>query len=209
MARKIDPAVELILQKHNLVAKDVLWDCHGTWCMYHRAIEQVAAKAGVKFSAPMLLENNGLQKSVAICVTGTLGDHTEWSIGEASPANCKNAYPYAMAEKRAKDRVVLKLLGLHGLVYSEEEIDTTAPKQAAVSVDPPSPSSQPRQFSTGNSASVIADMCTRATEDALRAWANDPRNQSRIADLGEDGAAKVREAYRQRLIAVTNVRMAG
>ncbi len=211
--RKIDPAVELILQKHDLVAKDVLWDCHGTWCMYHRAIEQVAAKAGVKFAAPMLLENNGLQKSVAICVTGTLGDYTEWSIGEASPANCKNAYPYAMAEKRAKDRVVLKLLGMHGLVYSEEEIDATAgPKQAtAVPVDPPPPPppSQPRQFSTGNSAAVIADMCTRATEEALKAWANDQRNQSRIANLSVDEVARIREAYQQRLIAVTNVRMAG
>ena len=31
------------------------------------------------------------------------------------------AYVYAMAEKRAKDRVILKLIELHGLVYSEEE----------------------------------------------------------------------------------------
>jgi hypothetical protein len=28
-----------------------------------------------------------------------------------------------MAEKRAKDRVILKLVGLHGDVYSEEEAD--------------------------------------------------------------------------------------
>jgi hypothetical protein len=33
------------------------------------------------------------------------------------------AYVYAMAEKRAKDRVILKLIELHGLVYSEEEAD--------------------------------------------------------------------------------------
>ncbi len=33
------------------------------------------------------------------------------------------AYVYAMAEKRGKDRVILKLIELHGLVYSEEEAD--------------------------------------------------------------------------------------
>ena len=32
-------------------------------------------------------------------------------------------YPYAMAEKRAKDRVILKLLDIHGEVYSQEEAD--------------------------------------------------------------------------------------
>ena len=35
----------------------------------------------------------------------------------------RNAYPYAMAEKRAVDRAILKLLGLHGFVYSEDEMD--------------------------------------------------------------------------------------
>ena len=40
-----------------------------------------------------------------------------------SPKNNKNAYPIAMAEKRAKDRVILKLLAAHGDLYSEEEAD--------------------------------------------------------------------------------------
>jgi hypothetical protein len=44
------------------------------------------------------------------------------SYGESSPKNTKNSYPYAMAEKRAYDRCVLKLLGLHGFVYSEDEM---------------------------------------------------------------------------------------
>ena len=37
--------------------------------------------------------------------------------------NCRNDYPFAMAEKRAKDRVILKLLGVAGDTYSEEEAD--------------------------------------------------------------------------------------
>ena len=45
------------------------------------------------------------------------------TYGEASPRNTKNAYPYAMAEKRAIDRAILKLIGLHGFIYSEDELD--------------------------------------------------------------------------------------
>jgi hypothetical protein len=55
-----------------------------------------------------------------------MGDRAEWSFGEASPDNLKGgakSFPYAMAEKRGKDRVILKLAGIHGLVYSEEEAD--------------------------------------------------------------------------------------
>ena len=37
--------------------------------------------------------------------------------------NNKNSYPYAMASKRARDRVALQLLGLAGYIYSEEEAD--------------------------------------------------------------------------------------
>ena len=57
-----------------------------------------------------------------------------WSIGEVAPNNCKNAYPFAMAEKRAKDRVILKLAGLHGYVYSEDEAEDfkESPHEAAL-----------------------------------------------------------------------------
>src|SRR3954451_5869163 len=39
-----------------------------------------------------------------------------------------------MAEKRAKDRVILKLVGLHGLLYSEEEADEFKSSAASVAV---------------------------------------------------------------------------
>jgi hypothetical protein len=58
-----------------------------------------------------------------------MGERMEWSIGEAligtnyRVSGKQAAYVYAMAEKRAKDRVILKLIELHGLVYSEEEAD--------------------------------------------------------------------------------------
>jgi len=44
------------------------------------------------------------------------------SYGESSPKNNRNAYPVAMAEKRALSRVVLKAADLYELgVYGEDE----------------------------------------------------------------------------------------
>jgi hypothetical protein len=47
-----------------------------------------------------------------------------YEVGEASPRNCKNDYPWAMALKRCYDRVVLakSKLSYYG-VYSEVEAD--------------------------------------------------------------------------------------
>jgi hypothetical protein len=123
MAKPLDPTVKAILDKYKIDPRAALWDCHGTPVMYHRFIEQVAATAGITFDPPQVLEANGAGKSVAIAVVGRMGGRAEWSIGEASPGNCKNTYPYAMAEKRAKDRVTLKMIGLHGFIYSEEEVE--------------------------------------------------------------------------------------
>lgn len=129
---KIDPKLETILKKYHDNPRDAIWNCHGTWVAYHKALEEIAAKAKITFDPPQILEANGEKKVAAICVCGTMGDRKEWSIGEAAPHNNKNAYPWAMAEKRAKDRVILKLIGLHGSVYSEEEADDFRPNNWTV-----------------------------------------------------------------------------
>jgi len=103
--------------------QDATWDCHGTPVIYHDALERLAEHLGIKFSPPVIIENNSADRIVALMVEGFEGENHAWSIGECSPANIKNAYPYAMAEKRAKDRVTLKLIGASGFVYSEEESD--------------------------------------------------------------------------------------
>jgi len=89
----------------------------------HKALEKVAVYKNIVFDEPKVLENNSEKKIASLLVVGKMGDKSEWSIGEASPSNNKNSYPYAMAEKRAKDRVILKLVGLHGDVYAEDEAD--------------------------------------------------------------------------------------
>jgi len=121
MSKPLNPVVAEILKKYSLDPQECLWDCKGTWVMLHRYLEQVAAKAGITFSEPRVVVADGA--NVSIIAFGSLGDRAEWTFGEASPDNNRNAYPWAMAEKRCKDRLVLKLLGLHGFVYSEEEAD--------------------------------------------------------------------------------------
>jgi hypothetical protein len=129
MARKIDPLLADILKQYECDPQADIWDCHGTWVAYHRTLEKIAAKAGIKFDAPVVIEGNSSASVATLCVTGRMGERSEWSIGEASPKNNKNAYPFAMAEKRAKDRVIIKLVGLHG-VYSEDEADDFKPAQS-------------------------------------------------------------------------------
>jgi hypothetical protein len=124
MPKPVAKHIADILKTYELDPKDALWDCHGTFVMYHRYCEIIAAKAGIKFDPPQIVEAKTADKVAVICVTGRMGaERVEWSFGEAAPSNNKNAYPYAMAEKRAKDRVILKLVGLAGFVYSEEEAD--------------------------------------------------------------------------------------
>lgn len=106
------------------IASDEIWEVHGsTWVVKHKALERVAVEVGVVWDRPAMIETNSKDGIVAMCVFGKLGDRMEWSVGEASPKNCKNSYYYAMSEKRAKDRVILKLLAAHGDIYSEEEAD--------------------------------------------------------------------------------------
>lgn len=115
--------IKELLDKHGLYNKDAAWELpqkKGTWILKHKTLEALAVKEGVTFK---MFDASNEKDNVAIHVTGYLGDKFEESYGEASSENCKNAYKWSMAEKRGKDRVVLKLLGLHGDAYSEEEAD--------------------------------------------------------------------------------------
>jgi len=120
MAKPLTPEIKDVLKKYKLKPEDALWDCHGTWVMLHKYIEQVAQTAKITTELKQVIDSN--PSNVVVLVEGTLGDVKEWTFGEASPKNNKNAYPYSMAEKRAKDRVILKLIGLAGHIYSREDV---------------------------------------------------------------------------------------
>ena len=105
-------------------AKDTVWDCHGTWVMYHRYVELIAAHNKVLIVDVDLC--HFADKSAVVKCEVKAGNRKIITFGEASPANCKNAYPVAMAEKRAVDRAVLKAVLIHGTIYSENEDETFA-----------------------------------------------------------------------------------
>ena len=180
MPRALDKTISEILSKYGETPKEACWDCHGVWVVYHKAIERMAARAGITFDQPTVIEASAANKTAVICVTGTMADRSEWSFGEASPANNKNAYPFAMAEKRAKDRVVLKLLGLHGLAYSEDESDDfkepaagsiPASRGAGGGASPTAPAPANREDPADAYVRIaVAAINTAKTAEDLKAW---------------------------------------
>jgi hypothetical protein len=194
MARQLDPRLQEILQQYHPNPKAAVWDCHGVWVIYHKAVELIAAKAGVKFSEPKTIESNAEKKIAVLSVTGTLGDHSEWSIGEATPYNNKNSYPYAMAEKRAKDRVVLKLVGLHGDVYSEEEADDFSSKASASNDDD---IAEIEEMSHAKRDDLHLQMDEINDLDTLNLWGK--HNAEAISKLTDADQREVRTNYKNRV----------
>lgn len=119
----LEPRIEAVRARYGLEHSD-FWQIpqNKQWVCKHAALEVVATKAGIVWLPPQIIEAATADGIAVLAVSGKMGDRVEWSTGEASPKNNKNSYPWAMAEKRAKDRVVLKLAGIHGLVYSEDEM---------------------------------------------------------------------------------------
>lgn len=100
-------------------------DPRGFVIMTRRGVEHVQAKikAVVAFSTvPEWSDPNEGRyciKAYAKCEIGQVE-----TFGEVSKSNNRNAYPIAMAEKRALSRAILKLAGFYQLeVYGEDEVE--------------------------------------------------------------------------------------
>lgn len=184
----LDPRIEVIRERYGLARED-FWELpqkKGTWVAKHSALEVAAAKANVLFDNPMIIEANTEAGIAVISVAGTMGDRREWATGEASPKNNKNAYPWAMAEKRAKDRVILKLIGIHGLVYSEDEMADSgmdARQQAADEVSrdagynppPKNPNAIPKSKARAVDGEMREEINACSTVDELKTlWRSKP-----------------------------------
>lgn len=170
----------------------------------HDCIERMVAKANITFDKPEIVCAD--PNNVALIVSGQIGaggTSTVWSFGEASPKNNKNAYPYAMAEKRAKDRVALKLIGLHGLLYSEEEADefkSSAPRQEPSSVEVDKTSD--RTLANALKATLAK---AQSVKDLAEWFAN---NKETVEGLPESLTDEVRAAYAARLHELKTARAA-
>src|SRR4051812_48809270 len=117
-----------LFQKHKIsLSRDDVWEVQGNPVVKHQALERLSSALRIIWHKPEVLRAE--RDEAVLIVTGNLpSGPSEWSIGEAVigqnllARNKTAIYPYAMAEKRAKDRVILKLAGLYGS-HSEEEAD--------------------------------------------------------------------------------------
>lgn len=125
--RTADKQIADILVRYGEPFGGNVWRVQGTAVIYHKTLERIATQAQIRFDPPQVLRAE--RDECVMIVTGRCGDRLEWSAGEAlvnvnyRVSGKQAAYVYAMAEKRGKDRVILKLIDLHGLIYSEEEAD--------------------------------------------------------------------------------------
>jgi hypothetical protein len=117
--------IKQLVDKYKLTKND-FWEFkrggQSMWIITHDACEKIAAQENIQFGAPTIYRDSN--QDVAIVGDAKRGNKVLWSTGEASPKNCKAQFPWAMAEKRLKDRLILKLISAYEYgVFSESEAD--------------------------------------------------------------------------------------
>lgn len=187
----LEPRIEAIRKEYGLDQTD-FWQIpqNKQWVCKHAALEIVAVKAKIKFDLPVIIEKDAAALTTSIVVMGHMGERSEWATGETNPTNYsvrgkQPSYPWAMSEKRAKDRVILKLVGIHGLVYSEDEIAPAAEDRTAAKPD----ASQPVL------ATLQKDMRKNGNKEDLRRWFVDPD----VKELRKQIPANLDEALKKEM----------
>jgi hypothetical protein len=212
--RTADKQIADILVRYGEPFGGNVWRVQGTAVIYHRTLERIAAQAGIAFDPPTLVRAE--RDEAVILVTGRMAgakagtERVEWSIGEAlvnvnyRVSGKQAGYVYAMAEKRAKDRVILKLLELHGLVYSEEEADEfRAGSPAAIqAVDDAFTDSDPFDAVTEAEADLKRRIDDQDSIDAVTDLMLDAETQQVLARMPPGTRDEVRDYARARLVAL-------
>ena len=105
-----------------LKAKGGMWEFKpGKWIIKHLEVEGLAQHYNIETNIDLVHCN--LDKDIAVVKAAALYKTKKFTtLGEASPKNNQFDYPVAIAEKRAVDRAILKALGIHGNVYSDQEM---------------------------------------------------------------------------------------
>jgi len=86
-------------------------------------IDKIQSKAGIDINYELIYHSQDC-KVVIMKATGRIGEKQIETFGEVNPNNNTNAYPIAMAEKRAMSRIVLKLAGFYELsAFGEDEAE--------------------------------------------------------------------------------------
>lgn len=181
------------------IAQDDVWQVQSATVIKHKALERLAAAAKIEFERPQVLRAE--RDEAVILVSGKLGERSEWSVGEAlvnvnyRVSGKMAAYVYAMAEKRAKDRVILKLAGLHGL-YSEDEADEFKESPSAPMTGQNAPAAVSRTSGAGAPLSQLGETFRKTmelakTKDDLGEWMS-ANAETMKEKLGDQEAKAIR-----------------
>ena len=128
----------------------------------HDACEKIASIEGVRYQKPEWL-SKGQDGVWAVEVSGFKKDDPDnviWTTGEASRQNCTAKYFVNMAEKRAKDRLILKLIRAyeHGIKSEDEADDFKNPATDNGSQGKPEPEPKPaKKKSSTDKKKIEAD----------------------------------------------------
>jgi hypothetical protein len=192
----LEPRIEAVRVKYGLEVSD-FWQIkqNKQWVCKHSALEIVAVKANVEWLPPMIIEKDAENLLTSMIVTGKMGDRIEWATGETNKTNYsvvgkQPAYPWAMSEKRAKDRVVLKLVGIHGLVYSEDEMPSKQDEQEQPTKSQPITSPKPY-------TDLIEDMKKCKFRDDMVRWWGDSECKELRAALHQDWRLALRDEWKK------------
>jgi hypothetical protein len=196
-----DEKIGTILAQYGVPADGSVWRVEGQAFIHHRALERIAAQAKITFDPPTVLRRE--RDEAVLLVLGRMGERVEWSIGEATvgvnyePLGSEPAYVYAMAEKRAKDRVILKLIQLHDVIPSEEP--------QAVESRPRGSNENTPAAERGMEPSIVLELELKLggceAVEAVIALTRDPQTQQSLAALPQDVVEQVRKHAKARMVA--------
>ena len=191
------------LAKYGEPSTGTVRQVEGTAVISHKALERIAARAGITFDPPRVLRAE--RDEAVLLALGRMGERSEWSIGEAllnvnyRVPDREPVYVYAKAEERAKDRIILKLIGLHGLLYSEEEADQFGESW-------PSPNENIPAKEAGADEQVAPELKRQLDEaetvEAVTALMTDAGTQRSLADLAPELKEQVRDYAKARMVAL-------
>src|SRR5690349_12645519 len=196
-----DTQIATILARYGEPATGTVWQVEGETFIHHRTLERIAGKANITFDPPTILRAE--RDEAVLLVIGRMGERMEWSIGEAlvgvnyhvpgsEPANV-----YAMAEKRGKDRVILKLIELPDVVSSAEPHTVERPPSSSNGNTPAVLTLEP-----GLVGELKRTLDGAETVEAVIALMRSAETQQGLAQLAPTWRDEVRAYAKDRLVAL-------
>ena len=129
----IPQPIKKVAEKYKLKLPTSQKDMSGDfWCIgknyiiFHDSLTKIAKIEGIVFHKPQveILYNDNNFFGVAMMGEAELDGYKIWTSADSTKENTMAKYYFNMAEKRLRDRQVLKLLDLYEYgLYSEEEAD--------------------------------------------------------------------------------------